>query len=194
MLHKDSLSVLNKLTKEQAGELFFAIKAYQEGEQIEVSPIIEIVFEPFKNQFIRDGESYKKTCEARARAGSLGGKQKVANASKCKQKVANLADSKKDKDSKKDSKKDSIKESIKKKTSRFAPPTHTEVLEYMKERQVDDSAEAEKFVDFYTSKGWKVGRNPMKDWKAATRNWLRDYKPPLRSAAYQKEVDDFFKP
>jgi hypothetical protein len=31
----------------------------------------------------------------------------------------------------------------------------------------------EEFVDFYTSKGWKVGKNPMKDWKAAVRTWAR---------------------
>lgn len=36
----------------------------------------------------------------------------------------------------------------------------------------------QRFVDFYASKGWKVGKEPMKDWKAAVRNWAnRDKKP-----------------
>lgn len=34
--------------------------------------------------------------------------------------------------------------------------------------------EAESFVDFYASKGWKVGKAPMKDWRAAARRWIRD--------------------
>lgn len=34
--------------------------------------------------------------------------------------------------------------------------------------------EAESFVDFYASKGWKVGKTPMKDWRAAARRWIRD--------------------
>ena len=35
--------------------------------------------------------------------------------------------------------------------------------------------EAQRFVDYYTANGWKVGRNPMKDWKAAARNWRKGY-------------------
>ena len=34
------------------------------------------------------------------------------------------------------------------------------------------SIEAERFVDFYASKGWLVGKSPMKDWRAAVRNWV----------------------
>lgn len=34
--------------------------------------------------------------------------------------------------------------------------------------------EAESFVDFYASKGWKVGKAPMEDWQAAARRWIRD--------------------
>ena len=37
--------------------------------------------------------------------------------------------------------------------------------------------DAERFVDYYTANGWKVGKNPMKDWKAAVRNWERKDPP-----------------
>ena len=52
---------------------------------------------------------------------------------------------------------------------RFVPPSLDEVRDYCRERGkgVDPVA----FMDFYTSNGWKVGRNPMKDWKAAVRTW-----------------------
>jgi len=54
---------------------------------------------------------------------------------------------------------------------RFVPPTPDEVREYCKERQ--NLLDAERFVDFYESKGWMVGKSKMKDWKAAVRNWER---------------------
>ena len=37
--------------------------------------------------------------------------------------------------------------------------------------------EADHFIDYYTSNGWKVGRNAMKDWKATARNWMRRADP-----------------
>ena len=55
------------------------------------------------------------------------------------------------------------------KHTRFAPPSVEEVLSYCQERR--NQIDPEKFVDFYTSKGWKVGSQPMKDWRAAVRNW-----------------------
>lgn len=93
ILHKDSLSVLNKLSDEEAGKLFKAIFNYQSQNILPTNNLISIIFEPFLNQFKRDEEKYQITCEARKKAGSKGGKQKVANASKCKQKVAKVADS-----------------------------------------------------------------------------------------------------
>lgn len=53
--------------------------------------------------------------------------------------------------------------------SRFAPPSVEDVKTYCTEKGY--SMDAEHFVDYYTSNGWRVGRNPMKDWKAAVRNW-----------------------
>lgn len=61
-------------------------------------------------------------------------------------------------------------------TSRFVPPTIEEVRAYiqqMKFRHVDP----ERFIDYYTSNGWKVGRNPMKNWQATVRNWESKNKP-----------------
>lgn len=63
IIHNDSLAVLDDLTDEQCGELFRAIKAYQLGEEITLSPIAKIAFSPFKNQFVRDGVKYDALCE-----------------------------------------------------------------------------------------------------------------------------------
>lgn len=55
------------------------------------------------------------------------------------------------------------------KNSRFLPPTVDEVKAYCEER--GNGVDAERFVNFYTSNGWMVGRNKMKDWKASVRTW-----------------------
>jgi hypothetical protein len=92
ILHKDSLEILDKLSDEQAGKLFKAIKKYQNGEdQIDLDFALDLVFTNFLNQFKRDEEKWLKVRGDRIEAGSKGGKQKVANASKTKQKVANVA-------------------------------------------------------------------------------------------------------
>ena len=54
---------------------------------------------------------------------------------------------------------------------RFTPPSVDEVAAYCRER--GNAVDAQRFVDFYASKGWKVGSAGMKDWCAAVRNWER---------------------
>ena len=66
------------------------------------------------------------------------------------------------------------KESIKKE-KRFAPPSPDEVSSYVK--GIGLSIDAERFCDFYESKGWMVGKAKMKDWRAAARNWARRDRP-----------------
>ena len=66
------------------------------------------------------------------------------------------------------------------KRKRFTPPTVDEVSAYCRERH--NSINPEQFCDFYASKGWKVGQNPMRDWKAAVRTWeKRDNITPMKS-------------
>ena len=57
-------------------------------------------------------------------------------------------------------------------SKRFTKPTLEEVRAYCQERK--NCVNAEKFVDYYESNGWKVGKNAMKDWKAAVRTWEKN--------------------
>jgi len=57
---------------------------------------------------------------------------------------------------------------------RFTPPSLEEVEAYCRER--GNSVDPERFLDYYTSNGWKVGKNTMKDWKAAVRTWEKSGK------------------
>ena len=60
------------------------------------------------------------------------------------------------------------------KSKRFTPPTYEEVENYCLENNY--TVNAERFVDFYEAKGWLIGKNKMKDWKAAVRTWERKQK------------------
>lgn len=64
---------------------------------------------------------------------------------------------------------------------RFTPPTPDDVKAYCAERH--NSVNPERFIDFYASKGWMIGKNRMKDWKAAVRSWekneVRGSPPPV---------------
>jgi len=55
------------------------------------------------------------------------------------------------------------------KSKRFIPPTVEEVKKYCRER--NNNVDAERFINFYSAKGWKIGKNSMKDWKASVRTW-----------------------
>jgi uncharacterized protein YdaU (DUF1376 family) len=67
-----------------------------------------------------------------------------------------------------------------------------QVYEYMSLRIGTDQAkiEAEKFVNYYTSNGWKVGKNPMKSWGAAANNWITNTKQYAKgTTSNQRKLD-----
>lgn len=74
-----------------------------------------------------------------------------------------------------------------KKIMHFVKPTEEEVWAYCNERR--NGINAAEFVAFYESKGWRVGNQPMKDWKAAVRTWeirKREKNPQMSSAEADK--------
>lgn len=82
----------------------------------------------------------------------------------------------------------------KRKAARFRAPSPAEVSEYAQQyaatKNLDLRAidfDPEYFCDYYESNGWHVGKQPMKDWKATVRRWLRTSKPKNGIA---KEVPD----
>jgi len=59
----------------------------------------------------------------------------------------------------------------KKPSRNFVPPSFDEVKSYISEKKYN--VDAENFIDFYSSKGWMVGKNKMKDWRASVRTWAK---------------------
>lgn len=70
----------------------------------------------------------------------------------------------------------------------FRPPTPDEVRAYGKEIGFD--IDAERFCDFYAAKGWLVGKSPMKDWKAAVRNWRGSQHSTPTPQVFRQAVED----
>lgn len=115
-------------------------------------------------RMVRDAELSKKRVEA----GKLGGNPNLLNQNSSKTEAKpNLIGNQNPTPS--SSYSSSNKEKIYKK-EKFIPPKLEEVKAYASEKQYA-GFNAEKFHAHYQSNGWKVGKNPMKDWKAAVRYW-----------------------
>jgi hypothetical protein len=70
------------------------------------------------------------------------------------------------------------------KNKKFVKPTIEELTDYCNQNALD--VDPAKFIDYYHSNGWKVGKNPMKDWQATARTWHRNNKNNNNQVNYQK--------
>nr|DAP40507.1 MAG TPA: hypothetical protein [Caudoviricetes sp.] len=168
-LFVDYLDAIEPLGDAERGRLFTSLLEYaRTGEAPQLGGNERFLFPMMRAQIDRDNAAMTGLSEARSKAGKIGAEAKQANAGFAKQnkQMPNLpSKSSYDKDKDKDKDKD---ESIMR-TRRFTPPTLDDVLAYVRERGSD--VDPQRFLDFYASKGWMVGKNPMKDWKAAVRTW-----------------------
>ena len=74
----------------------------------------------------------------------------------------------------------------------FTIPNISEVESYCLERK--NSIEAESFINFYDSKGWMVGKNKMKDWRACIRTWeMREKKKPMKTSKIDSQINEYLK-
>ena len=75
-----------------------------------------------------------------------------------------------------------------KKPNRFTPPSIDEIKQYCKER--NNNLDAEQIHDFYTAKNWYIGKNKMKDWRAAVRTWEKRTRDSPKPPEYRNYTDD----
>ena len=187
LMYTDWGDMIEELDEENRSQLLLAIMRYQSDKELpEMDLGARVAFAQIRTQFRKDEEKYSKTIANRSAAGKLGGRPKKASNSE-KQKKQMLFDESKSKQTKtkkadndneydndlKENTIDGVKE------KRFAPPTLENVSGYCREMGYTN-VDAARFIDFYTSNGWMVGKNRMKDWKAAVRNWDRREKNPQR--------------
>ena len=190
IVYDEIKDTLDEMTDEEIGKLFRGMVDYHvTGEEPDLKGGLKFAFIPIRQQMDRDDDKWNRTREARAEAGRKGGAPKGnQNAQKDEEnkrkqtKQANVcfASEKQTKQAVNVNVNEDVnvdvnvdvsgKEKEKKKTDkRFSPPTINEVIGYCLER--NNAVNPERFYDFYESKGWMVGKNKMKDWKAAIRSW-----------------------
>lgn len=116
------------------------------------------------HQTIRAKKSKFPPPEENLQASEIICKQMHADASRCMQMHANVPVIQSESESYSESYSEEAHAS-----KRFSEPTVEEVSAYCRER--GNNIDPQRFVDYYTSNGWMVGRNKMKDWKAAVRTW-----------------------
>lgn len=213
--YKENISLLSQ---KQKGDLLDAIFAFNEGEEIDLEPITKMAFSFIKIDMKRNFEKWSETKNGRSYNGRLGNikrwnydlyekiliekitleeaeviaKDRKAslgdNSESLKsQAVANVAidiDIDKDKDKDIDISK---KEKFYKK-KKFQKPSLEEVKNYCREKKY--KINSSQFVDFYEMKGWKVGKEPMKDWKAAVRYWAS--KDDTKKSSHDLEEKDYY--
>jgi len=74
----------------------------------------------------------------------------------------------------------------------FKKPTLDEVKNYCILRK--NNIEAEAFIDFYESKGWQIGKETMKSWKACVRTWeMREKKKPMKTSKIDSQINEYLK-
>jgi hypothetical protein len=172
LLYADQQSVFKQLPDEIAGQLIKHIFSYVNDENpITDNLIINIAFEPIKLQLKRDLQKYESIRERNS-----------ANARMRWDAVASSGIPKDTKNADNDTDNDNDNDNVKSKV--FKAPT----LEELKTEF--PNLDAQRFHDFYSSKGWMIGKNKMKDWKAAASNWLSRNEVPLKSQTFKKATLD----
>lgn len=175
VLYTDLLNVVGLLSDEQAGKLFRTILEYVNDKNPDPDDMVtKLAFEPIRLQLKRDLGRWTKFRDKQAEYGKMGGRPKVETAENQKEKKGSLFSERVE--SLNATVTVNANATVKGNTVRFAPPAKEDVVTEMM-KKIDDfsaMAEAEKFFDYYTSNGWHVGKNKMKDWKSAVRNWIRN--------------------
>lgn len=191
LIYYDNEVIVCRLSDDEAGKLFKALFPYGKENikpDFNNSPALAMAFDILSMAIDRDKEKYIKRCETNRK--NINKRWNENNTTEYERIQTNTKDTDKDMDKDMDMDKDIKKKDTKvskEKAKRFIPPTIEEVKAYCKEKAYN--VDANRFVDFYESKGWMVGKNKMKDWKAAVRTWARkDMKVDIKLQNQERKV------
>ncbi len=168
----DYLSKTAKLTDEEVGRLFRACMKYHiTGQADDMQGRESIAFDFIREDIDKAEQAYANKCEQNKR-NRMKGTLTVVN------------DGQRTMTAVKEPEPETTE--LKPKQKRFQPPTLEEVKAYCAER--NNNVDAEHWYDYYTSNGWRVGKNPMKDWKGAVRTWEKSEigKKPVKAVSGQQ--------
>lgn len=179
------LEAMRKLSDAECGRLFRGLLYYSmtEEQPDNLQGREELLFDVFSQQIDREIEKYNEKCKTNRKNIT----SRYQSLPVVTSRNESYQEKEKEKDEEEDEEKDKDKESVKRARARFTPPSVDEVRAYAQEKGYRDF-DAERFVDFYASKGWLVGKSRMKDWKAAVRNWNRGYSAPKGDGKTEKNA------
>ncbi len=193
MLYFDFWHGLKKLSADEKGRLVDGIVEYSEtGNEPTFEGALAIVWDLAKLRVDADSERYLARCE-RQRENAMKRWNKSNDATGCHGMSGNA-------DNTNDAKYNSTTttnptsntnieyRADKPPRTRFVPPSVEEVEVYCRER--GNSVDPQRFVDYYSANGWMVGKNKMKDWKAAVRTWERGENNRISSSNSKPTVKD----
>ncbi len=189
LMYKDYRDVLESMNDEDTGRLVKALFAHEDGEDVTLEGPIQAIFLLLAKQMDRDRINYEAMCARNRANGMKGGRPSKSgvNPEEPAETQSEPAETqgqprKPDKDKDTDTDKDTEKDGMfiggaphthtSSSKHRFQKPSLGDVKAYCAERGC--GVDAQHFVDFYESKGWMVGRSPMKDWRASVRLWEQD--------------------
>lgn len=196
VFYRSFYEAIKEIPLEQQGIVYNAIYGYAlDGVEPELNGIAKAIFLLVKPQIDANNSRYENGKKG-AEYGKKGGRPKNENPKETPSEPQENPKETPNENANENVNENDKKENIKRKT--FCKPTIEEVKAYCKER--NNSVDAEKFCDFYESKGWKVGKESMKDWKASVRTWEKGNnssppKPPNKPTnayhnAMQSEFND----
>ncbi len=198
MIYKDWEEMFEALDSfEDAGRLIMALFAYAgRGEKPDFGGALKMAFMLMSAQLDRDGEKWEETCAKNAANASKRWKKKSSDATAYDRMPPDAKNADTDIDTETEKEKDTDIDTdtviVTETEPTFSPcgetttttynkhnnsynamkkPTLAEVQAYCEER--GNGIDPQYFIDYYTARGWKVGRNAMTDWKAVVRNWER---------------------
>lgn len=183
------LERLAKLSDQEVGRMVRALAEYHAtGKEPELTGRESVAFDFIRVDIDKADKAYQAKCNNMKR------EQQTAIAPNCSQLPAD--EHNKNKNINNNDLKETTLKGSKEKRERFSPPSVEDVTAYCRERK--NGVDPQKFVDFYTAKGWKVGQNPMKDWRACVRTWEQRERTPVqmpvkqvRAAQYtQRDYDE----
>lgn len=188
ILYSSWADLFMDLPDELAGQLVKAVLAYTfKGEDAKTgNPALDAAMTMMRNKLDEDSDKYRTKVERIAQARA----EKKKQAENSMKSDSNQSEIKSVSDSVSVSVSDSVVPTVLNKRDRaFRPPSLEDVKAYCRER--GNSVDAEKWLDYYTSNGWMVGRNKMKDWKAAVRTWEKREEPKRDTRSPGQKAFDF---
>lgn len=165
LIYFDDLYALDRFSNAQVGELVRSMADYSTTGELHdfEDPMVEVVFSMLRHKLDRDRENYENISKRRATAARKAHLQQM-------QQMQQLQPTETETVTPTETEAETgTPAGAGASTEGFVPPSRDEVEAYA--REIDYHIDADRFLAYYAGNGWRMGGNPMRDWRAALRLW-----------------------